>query len=39
MIQNAGPEVRIPGARKAAMLIIMMGEEISSEVLRNLSED
>ncbi len=39
MITNAGPEDRVPGIRKAAMLIVIMGSEISSEVLRNLSED
>ena len=39
MIKNAGPEDRVPGVRKAAMLIVLMGEEISGEVLRNLSED
>lgn len=39
MIKNAGPEDRIPGSRKAAMLVVVMGEEISGEVLRNLTED
>lgn len=39
MIKNAGPEDRIPGAKKAAMLVVVMGEEISGEVLRNLTED
>lgn len=39
MIANAGPEDRIPGVRKAAMLVVLMGEAISGDVLRNLSED
>jgi len=39
MIKNAGPEDRIPGVRKAAMLVVLMGEAISGDVLRNLSED
>jgi len=39
MIKNAGPEDRIPGVRKAAMLVVLMGEAISADVLRNLSED
>jgi len=39
MIKNAGPEDRIPGVRKAAMLVVLMGESISAEVLRSLSEN
>lgn len=39
MIQNAGPEQRIPGARKAAILIVVLGEEIAGDIFRNLQED
>ena len=39
MIANAGPEDRVSGMRKAAMLIVVLGEEVSGEVLRNLTEE
>ncbi len=39
MIANAGPEDRIPGQRKAAILIVVLGEEVSAAILKNLQED
>ncbi len=40
MILNAKLEVeKLTGVRKAAMLLIVLGEQTSSEVLRHLSED
>ena len=39
MIQNAGPEQRIPGTRKAAILTVVLGEEIAGDIFRNLQED
>jgi len=39
MIANAGPEARISGRRKAAVLVVVMGAEISGDILRNLNED
>ena len=39
MIRNAGMEDRINGLRKAAILVVVLGPEVSSEILRHLSED
>ena len=39
MITNVGPEDRISGSRKAAILVVVLGEQVSGEVLRNLQED
>ena len=39
MIANAGPEDRIPGIQKAAILIVLLGSAISSKVLKNLTEE
>ena len=39
MIKNAGPEDRLTGTTKAAILMVVLGEEVSGGVLRNLSED
>ncbi len=39
MITNAGPEARISGIRKAAILVVLLGPEVSGEVLRSLSEE
>jgi flagellar motor switch protein FliG len=38
MITNVGPEDRITGIRKAAILIVALGDEISAEILQNLQE-
>ncbi|MBC7294232.1 MAG: flagellar motor switch protein FliG, partial [Thermoleophilia bacterium] len=37
MIRNLGAQDRIPGVQKAAILLVLLGEEISAEVLRQLS--
>jgi len=39
VIQNAGPEDRITGLRKAAILVVVLGPAVSAEMLRNLNED
>lgn len=39
MIANAGPEDRISGLRKASILVVILGPEISGDVLRNLNEE
>ena len=40
MILNSKPEVeKLSGVRKAAMLLIVLGEQASSDVLRHLNED
>lgn len=39
MITNAGPEARITGLRKAAILVVVLGPDVSGEILRNLSEE
>jgi flagellar motor switch protein FliG len=39
MICNALPEDPITGLRKAAILVVVLGAEVSAEVLRHLSED
>jgi flagellar motor switch protein FliG len=39
MIANAGPEDRITGIRKAAILVVVLGPESSAEMMRNLNED
>lgn len=39
MIANAGPEDRIQGRRKAAILIVVLGDEVSADILKNLNED
>ena len=38
MITNAGPEDRMSGVRKAAVLVVLMGPDVSGEVMRNLSD-
>lgn len=37
MIRNLGAQDRIPGAQKAAILLVLLGEEVSAEVLRQLT--
>lgn len=39
MIKNAGPEDRVPGYRKAAILIVLLGDAVSSDILPHLQED
>jgi flagellar motor switch protein FliG len=39
MITNAGPEDRATGLRKAAILVVVLGPEVSAEIMRNLSEE
>jgi flagellar motor switch protein FliG len=39
MIRNAGPEDRVSGTRKAAILVVLLGPELGGEILRNLHED
>ncbi len=39
MIRNAGMEDRIDGLRKAAILVVVLGPEVSSSILRHLNED
>ncbi|HUJ22436.1 MAG TPA: flagellar motor switch protein FliG [Bryobacteraceae bacterium] len=41
MIANAekAADVILPGIRKAAILLVMLGDQISGELVRNLSED
>ena len=39
MIANAGPEDRVTGIRKAAILVVVLGPESSAEMMRNLNED
>ena len=39
MIANAGPEDRISGLRKAAVLVVVLGPEVSGEILPNLNEE
>ncbi len=39
MITNAGPEDRVSGLRKAAILVVVLGPEISADIMRNLSEE
>lgn len=39
MIQNAEPEPTIPGIRKAAILLVTLGEQTSAEILKQMDED
>src|ERR1700760_3999096 len=40
MVVNVKPEMeRLGGLRKAAMLLIVLGEQASSDILKRLSED
>ncbi|MCW5978994.1 MAG: flagellar motor switch protein FliG [Bryobacteraceae bacterium] len=39
MIRNAAPQDRIPGLRKAATLLVVLGKDISGEVMRHLAEE
>ena len=39
MIANIKRNELISGVRKAAMLMVMLGEEASSQLMRELSED
>ena len=39
MILNAQSEETFPGLRKAAMLLIVLGEQASAELLTHLAED
>ncbi len=39
MIRNAAPEDRIRGVRKAAILVVVLGPDVSGPVLRHLNED
>jgi len=42
MIPGANPLIstqNIPGARKAALLSVLLGEDVSGEVMKNLEED
>lgn len=38
MITNVGPENRITGIRKAAILVVALGDEIGAGILQNLQE-
>lgn len=39
MIQNTDKPLLIPGIRKAAVLMIILGEQVSGEILKHLDED
>src|ERR1700732_2473121 len=39
MVYNAEPPIQISGIRKAAILMIILGEAASAEVLREMDED
>src|SRR5258708_3067958 len=40
MVKTSGSEIeKIPGLRKAAILMVMIGDEASSTILKNLDED
>lgn len=39
MIANVGPEARVTGIRKAAILVVILGDEISGDVLKHLEEE
>jgi flagellar motor switch protein FliG len=39
MIRNAAPQDKIPGVRKAATLLVVLGKDISGEIVRHLSEE
>src|SRR5260370_30596726 len=39
MVNTSGSEEKVPGLRKAAILMVMLGDEASAIILRQLDED